>query len=279
MLRIHTIAIAATLAVGAVGALQGSAHAQRAPDMATLDRGDGISKIALDAGMSFVEYPYDLALRLELYGQYVTRSGIGIYGSLPLTASFGAPSDDEDPVPPDAIANDAASISNVELGGLYVITKSQMLSFVFRLGISTPTATDGRDERETRFAGVMPRSTDIVNITGNWYARLGFSPLIYADRLFLRFDLGFDIAFEETDPHVLRFNLGGGVDLGPVALSLELANSVSFFDGNEDFVDVLALTARFMGERFQPYVAIGAPLDSTRDAIQLFIAAGLQFVP
>ena len=279
MLRIIRIVIAATLVVGAVGALGGSAHAQRAPDMSTLDRGDGISKIAIDAGLSFVDYPYDLALRLELYGQYVTRSGFGIYGALPLSASFGAPSDDEDPVPPDAVPNDAVSLSNLEVGGLVVLTKSRMLSFVFHGGLSIPTATDGRDEYATRFAAVMPRSTDVVNISGDWYARLGFSPLIYADKLFLRFDLGLDIAFEDIDPHVLRFNLGGGVDLGPVALSLELANSVSFFDDNEDFLDVLALTVRFMGERLQPYIAVGAPLDDTRDDIQLFIAGGLQFVP
>ena len=64
-----------------------------------------------------------------------------------------------------------------------------------------------------------------------------------------------------------------------VALSLELANSVSFFDDNEDFLDVLSLTARFMGERLQPYIAVGAPLDDTRDDISLFIAGGIQFVP
>ncbi len=277
MLRISSIVIATLLAVGA---LEGSAFAQRAPDMATLDRGDGISKIALDAGLSFVEAPYDLALRLEIYGQYVVSdTGFGIYGSLPLTASFGAPTDDEDPVPPDAVPNDAVSLSNLELGGLYVLTKSPNLSFVFHLGASIPTATDGRDEGATRFAGVMPRSTDIVNTTGNWYARLGFSPLIYTSKLFFRFDLGFDIAFEATDPHVLRFNLGGGVDLGPAALSLELANSVSFFDGNEDFLDVLAFTVRFMGEKLQPYIAVGAPLDSSRDVIKLFVAGGIQFVP
>lgn len=268
-----------TLAFALLLALVADARAQRAPDMATLDRGDGISKIALDAGLSFVEAPYDLALRLEVYGQYVHRSGIGIYGALPLTASFGAPPDSEDPDPPDLVPNDAVSLSNLELGGLYVATKSRTLSFVFHLGMSVPTATDGRDEAATRFAGVMPRSTDLVNTTGDWYARVGFSPLIYADKLFLRFDLGFDVAFDDPDPHVLRFNLGGGVDLGAVALSLELANSVSFFADGEDFLDVLAVTVRFMGQRFQPYLAVGAPLDSSRDAIQAFVAGGLQIVP
>lgn len=260
-------------------ALAGTASAQRAPDMATLDRGDGISKVALDAGMSFVDFPYDLALRFEVYGQYVSRSGLGIYGALPLTMSFGAPSDDEDPVPPDAIPNDAISLSNLELGGLYTVTKSRMLSFVFRGGVSIPTATDGRDELATRAAGVMPRATDYVNISGDWYARIGFSPLIYADKLFLRFDLGLDVAFDDPDPHVLRFNLGGGVDLGAVALSLELVNNVFFNNDDEDFLDVLSLTVRFMGEKLQPYLAVGAPLDDTRDNIKLFIAGGIQFVP
>ncbi len=256
----------------------GDARAQRAPDMATLDRGDGISKLGVDVGLSFVEFPYDLALRLELYGQYVARSGLGIYGSLPLTSSFGAPSDDEDPVPPDAIPNDATALGNLEAGGLYVITQSKMLSYVFRLGLSLPTATDGRDESATLFSGVFPRFTDGVNTSGVWYARLGFSPLLYVDKLFLRFDLGFDIALEDT-AHVLRFNLGGGVDLGVVALSLELCNSVSFIDDSNELDDVLAFTVRFMGERFQPYLAIGAPIDELGDAVSFFIAGGLQFVP
>jgi hypothetical protein len=269
----------AILGLTIVLALVGTAQAQRAPDMSTLDRGDGISKVGVDVGMSFIDTPYSLALRLELYGQYVSRSGIGIYGSLPLTSSFGAPGDDEDPVPPDAIPNDATALANAEIGGLYVATKSRRLSFVFRGGVSLPTATDGRDEHATLFAGAFPRVADIVNTSGEWYVRLGFSPLIYADKLFLRFDLGFDIALDDAQPHVLRLNAGGGVDLGAVALSLELANDITFFDGNKDYLDTLALTLRFMGHRFQPYLAVGAPLDDSRNAVQLFLAGGIQFVP
>ncbi len=259
----------------------GSAFAQRAPDMATLDRGDGISKIAVDAGLTFDEFPYDAALRFELYGQYVAHSGFGLYGSLPLTMSFGAPSDDEDPVPPDLIANDAVSLSNLELGGLFVATKSRNLSFVFRLGASLPTASDGRDEGETRIAGVFPRLTDFVNTTGEWYVRLGFSPLFYANHVVLRADLGFDLGLEETVPNLLRFNLGVGYDFGPVALSVESVNSLVFLDGNDDFSNTLALTVRFMGKRLQPYIAIGAPLDDTNreDIATMFVAGGFQFVP
>lgn len=272
MQRAHYVVLFIVLATG-------TAHAQRAPDMATLDRGDGISKIALDGGLTFLDVPYDTALRLELYGHYVTRMGLGFYGSLPLSMSFGAPSDDEDPVPPDAIPNDAASLSNLEAGGLYVATKSPNLSFVFRLGASIPTSTDGRDEAATRFAGVYPRFTDLANTFDEWYLRFSFSPLIYVDRLFLRADLGLDLAFEDAIPHFLRFNLGAGVDLGPVALSLESVNSLAFWEGDDDFLNALAFTVRFMGERFQPYLAVGSPIDDSRDNVDLFLAGGIQFVP
>ncbi|NVB84942.1 MAG: hypothetical protein HOV81_41630 [Kofleriaceae bacterium] len=243
--------------------------------MATLDRGDGISKIAVDAGLTFLDDPYDLALRLELYGQYVTRSGFGIYGSLPLTMSFGAPEDN-----PDVIPNDATALGNLEAGGLYVLTKSRELSFVFHGGVSFPTAGDDRDEAATLRAGIWPRLTDLANTTGLWYLRFGFSPLFYASKFFLRGDLGFDIALEEAGAHFLRFNIGAGVDLGAVALSLELVNSLAFIEHEDnEFFDDLALTVRFMGKTFQPYLAVGTPLDDSRDNVDLFIAGGLQFVP
>jgi hypothetical protein len=258
----------------------GTANAQRAPDMATLDRGDGISKIALDAGLTFSPDPYDLALRLELYGQYVTRSGFGIYGSLPLTMSFGAPGDDVDPNPPDNIANDAAALGNLEAGGLYVLTKSRELSFVFHGGVSFPTAGEGRDEFATLRAGIFPRLTDFANMTGEWYLRFGFSPLFYASKFFLRGDLGFDVALEDGGTHLLRFNIGGGVDLGAVALSLELVNSLAFIeDTDNDVINTLAFTVRFMGKKFQPYLALGTPLDDNGADVDLFVAGGLQFVP
>ena len=50
------------------------AHAQRAPDMATLDRGDGITKLGFDLGWSFLnDPPYDSALRFfpNLTNHYV----------------------------------------------------------------------------------------------------------------------------------------------------------------------------------------------------------------
>ena len=253
------------------------ASAQRAPDMATLDRGDGISKIGIDGAFSSIDTPfYDAALRFEIYGQYVTHSGLGFYGALPLAHSFG---DAPEPLPQPTTA-----IGNLELGGLYTITKSPKFSWIFRLGLAVPTASDDGDGATTNFFATFPRLTDAaLTVPNAWYVRLGFSPLIHVDNLFFRFDLGFDIGSDDDNlaDEFVRLNLGGGIDLGKVALSLELVNlyDLDDFDDDNDWVHTLALTLRFMLEKYQPFISIGAPVDDSRDAIPFFFAAGFQFAP
>jgi hypothetical protein len=252
-----------------------NASAQRAPDMATLDRGDGISKLALDFGFSSLDTGfYDSALRIELNGQYVLHSGIGFYGAIPLARSFG---DAPEPNPqPDF------GIGNLELGGLLVLASSPKTSWVFRLGLALPTASDDRDGSATNFFATWPRLTDLaLTVPNAYYLRFGVSPLVHVNNVFLRLDLGFDIGSDDNDAadELLRLNLGGGIDLGVVALSLELVNLYSFdgFGPDDDFTHTLAFTARFMGEQLQPFVSLGAPLDDNRDAINFFIAVGIQF--
>lgn len=115
------------------------AEAQRAPDMATLDRGDGISKIGLDLAYTALDTHYSGALRFELYGQYVTRSGLGLYGALPFAHSFG---DAPEPFPqPDTV------LGNLDLGLLYVVESSRTLSWVFRGGVALPTASGAATAR------------------------------------------------------------------------------------------------------------------------------------
>lgn len=282
MMRI--LGVVALLLASILG--EGSAHAQRAPDMATLDRGDGISKIGIDLGFTFLEFPpYESAFRAEVYGQYITRSGFGIYGMLPLASSFGAADETEDPEPPDLLPNDATALGNVEVGALFVSTVSPRLSFVFRGGLALPTATSGRDAAATLLYGNFPRLTDLALASDAWYLRLGVSPLIYADKLFFRADVGFDIGFDDDDGdanELFRFNVGAGVDLGAVALGLELVNLATLddFGGDEDFIHTLSLTVRFMGESLQPFLTVGAPVDdSLRNAVNLFIAGGISIVP
>jgi hypothetical protein len=253
------------------------ALAQRAPDMATLDRGDGISKLGVDVGFtSLRDPPYDAALRLELYGQFLTRSGFGLYGAFPVTRSFGG---EGEPQPPDGPeAYNRTSLSDLDAGMLYVI-ESGILSWVFRAGIALPTSTDGRDPFLTRYYGSAPRMTDLALAAGDWHVRLSISPLIHVDRLFVRADIGFDIDAGSDDYHYLRLNLGAGVDLGPLALSLELANTGTFgdLDREEDFFHTVAFTLRFMGKQLQPFLSVGSPIDDyRRDDVAFFLAGGLQ---
>lgn len=251
-----------------------AAHAQRAPDMATLDRGDGITKFGVDAAFSSIDTPfYDAALRFELYGQYVLHSGLGFYGALPLAHSFG---DADEPLPQPATA-----LGNLDLGLLYTITRSPQFSIVFRGGVALPTASDDGDGATTNFFATWPRLTDIaLAAPDSWYVRLGVSPLFHVNKVFLRFDLGFDIGTDDNDAadEFLRLNMGAGVDLGVVALSLELVNlySLDDFDDDDDWVHTLAFTVRFMGEQLQPFLSLGAPIDDSRDAIPFFFAGGIQ---
>lgn len=268
MLRPSIVALATLLW------LTSHAFAQRAPDMATLDRGDGITKLGFDLGFSSLEDPpYDAALRFEIYGQYLTDSGLGFYGALPIARSFGG---EGMPQPPEAFNRTA--LYDLDAGLLYVISGEQ-LSWVFRGGLLMPTANGGYDETLTRYAAVGPRLTDIAGAADDWHLRLSISPLIHVDKLFLRADVGFDLDLGDDDYHYLRLNVGGGVDLGTVALSLELVNTATFGDftrNEEDFFHALAVTVRFMGEQFQPFLSVGTPIDDyRRDVIKLFVSGGL----
>jgi hypothetical protein len=265
-----------SIIVSIVLMLAGVAHAQRAPDLATLDRGDGISKFGLDLSIVSIDTPYyDAALRFEPHGQYVTQSGFGIYGAFPITKSFG---DSDNPMDPEP----ALAIGNLELGGLFVITNSPRVSWVFRLGVAIPTASDDRDGAATNSVALWPRLTDAaLAIPDAWYVRAAFSPLFHVDRLFLQFDLGLDIGTGDNnnDSEFLRLNLGGGIDLGVVALSLELANLYAFNNDNDNWVHTLAFTLRFMGEKWQPFLSLGAPIDDSRDSIKFFLTGGITFAP
>ncbi|MDQ3366797.1 MAG: hypothetical protein M3680_15335 [Myxococcota bacterium] len=251
------------------------AHAQRAPDMATLDRGDGISKFGIDLGLTALDSPfYSATLRLDLHGQYVTDSGFGFYGSVPIARSFGG---SDDPTLP----QNATAIGNLELGLLFVVTSSPTVSWVFRGGLALPTADDDGDGAVTNFFATWPRLTDFaLTAPSSLYGRFSISPLIHLNRAFLRFDLGLDAGSTDSGipDQLLRINAGAGYDFGAVALSLELANIASLDDFGEDeaFLHTLAVTVRFMGEQLQPFLSFGVPVDdSARDQVSFFVSAGL----
>lgn len=260
---------------GAVAFAPAPARAQRAPDLATLDRGDGISKLGVDLGFDIVDGPYDAALRIEPYGQYITRIGLGIYGAFPIARSFGGAGGTQ--------PEDTFAIGDLDAGLLYVWEPNPTLSWVFRGGIGLPIASDGADAVLTNFVASYPRYTDLALLAPNSFVvRIAVSPLIHADRLYARFDLGVDAGIDDNDNghELIRFNLGGGIDLGAIALGLELVNMYDFDNDAEHFTHTVAGTIRIMGKSLQPLIAVGTPLDSSgRDLVPFFASVGIQYVP
>jgi hypothetical protein len=278
--RLGTGLCSLALSLAGLAAAAAPASAQRMPDMATLDRGDGISRFGLDFGAAVVDDAAgdeNATLRFDFFGQFVSRLGWGVYGSLPIARSMTDGEDD-------------SAIGNVDLGALYVI-ESPVLSLVFRGGIALPTADDDLDGFFTNYFASWTRLTDIAQAIPNvTYARFGFSPLFHSNRLFLRADVGVDVAVSKEDevsglePDTLfRLNIGGGLDLGTVAVMAELVNLATTEDFDEisaeeeDFVHTFAVSARYMGPMFQPYFAVGMPVDTFGlDTVDFFIGAGLQ---
>jgi len=266
-----------------LAALAAPAAAQREPDFATLDRGDGISHVGLDlAWIKLDPAPYDSVVHLELHGQYVLQSGLGFYAALPLNKSFGDGPDEGE-------SDGETAVADLDFGGLYVISGPE-LSWVFRLGLVAPIAGDEIGEFRTNVRGANYRLTDAALVDPvDWYARVAVSPMFHAHSLFLRIDLGVDIPFAEDDADAYtadpigRLNLAGGVDFGTAALMLELPTIIYLDDDDEDpdedvFTNV-AVTARFMGEVLQPFISVGSPIDKAlRDQVDIFIALGIQGV-
>jgi len=268
-----------------LAAFAAPAAAQREPDFATLDRGDGISHLGLDlAWIKLDPPPYDSVLHLELHGQYVLQSGLGFYAALPINRSFGDGPDEEE-------SDGEAAVADLDVGGLYVISGPE-LSWVFRLGLVAPIGGDDLGEFATNIRGANFRLTDVALAYPNdWWLRVAFSPLFHAHSVFLRIDLGVDVPFAENDEDIYRtdpigrLNLAGGVDLGSAALMLELTNIAEFDDDDgdppedEDVFTNVAVTARFMGEVLQPFISVGTPIDkAVRDQVDVFIAGGIQGV-
>jgi hypothetical protein len=266
--------------------LAGPAAAQRSPDFATLDRGDGLGHIGLDlAWIKLDPPPYDSVFHLDLHGQYVLQSGLGFYAALPFNKSFGDGPDEGE-------LDGEAALADLDLGGLYVISGPD-LSWVFRLGLVIPTAGEDLAEFSTNIRGANFRLTDLALVDPNdWWLRLSFSPLFHANRLFLRIDLGVDIPVAEDDEDLYRsdpigrLNVGAGIDLDVAAIMVEMVNIVDIDDddndpddGDEDVFTNVAATVRFMGEVLQPYISVGTPIDKAiRDQVDLFIAGGIQGV-
>ena len=242
----------------------------------TLDRGDGESRGGVEASWAQLDPPFGESInvfRFDGHGHYVTAGGLGGYAAMSI--AYGS--------------NDAGSgtgIADAELGMLYVRRMNPTTELVFRGGVTLPTG-NGDDDLEdfiVNAIGTTARITDTIQIIPEGTSlRLAVSPIIRSGQVFARFDGGLDINIDnagsgEPDP-VLRLNAGVGMDLGTVALTAELANSVST-DGDLDdqWANALAIGVRGRVGGVQPYGGLVVPIGDEYDGVDFVVTVGIDAV-
>jgi|GEM_PF-3129406 len=219
------------LGAATVGTLLGSPAVSHAypyyrydagPSTLTLDRMDASQRAGLQVGLDkWRDYYGDsaLAMRFELYGQYVLPSrGFGLYGGVALAHLF-----------PNAPVPSGTGVSNLDVGAFFMPDHTSDL--IFRIGMILPTASDSVTGFDANSAVAYERLTDyLLQFPHVTALRLSVSTVQQSGLAFFRGDLGFDLMFDRGDaPYrgtnsYLRLNLAAGVRLPVLDLGVELVN-------------------------------------------------------
>jgi len=232
---IGAASVAAVLGSAATSRAYPYYHYDAGPSTLTLDRMDSSERAGIQVGFDkWHDYEYGdsaLAMRFELYGQYVLpRHNFGLYGGLALAHLFP-----NDPVP------SGTGFSNLDVGAFFMPDHTSDL--IFRVGMILPTASDSVGGFAANSAVAFERLTDFLlqypHVTA---LRLAVSTVQQSGLAFFRGDLGFDLVLDRgrspytgTDAFV-RLNLAAGVRLPVLDLAVELVN-FGALDGNGTFDD------------------------------------------
>ena len=238
------------------------------PGFLTLDRMDFESRAGGEFSYISVDANDVTSLRFDLHGHYVVPSGFGGYAALPISyLEIGN--------------NSETAIGNIELGGIFVPhMASPNFSLVLHGGVTLPTAGDSADSIVTNAVAIVARITDVALIIPEGFTlRLGASPLFRSGMFFGRIDGGLDLNLsaqgDNADP-LVRFNLGGGLDLGTVSLTGEFAILISTEDNlNDNTATTLGVGVRGHAGKVQPYGGIVVPLDDEYENIDFVVTLGL----
>jgi len=221
------------------------------PAFALMDNtGDG-SKINLDVTANIPTNGTDngVPFRSSLLGQYVAASGFGGYAGISASAlAFDHGSENH------------VGIGDFELGGLYQHALSSDFAIGVRAGLTFPTAS----QNLALHAGntLIARPADLATAASNAaWLRLGVSPTYHRGPVFLRTDLGVDVAFIDDardTPTLGHINFGAGIEHKGFAATAELQ---TIFTTKGESFQVAGLSARYQGKWLSPYVAVSSPLD------------------
>jgi hypothetical protein len=252
-------------------------------DFATLDRASGQTGAGADLSIVTGDFGDDVSgavSRLDLHGEYVHASGFGAYGSFAVSKAF---LDSSDPFA--EMANDATAMSNLELGGQYRRALSSELDLVAHVGLALPTAqNDDLGAIITSSLSMPRRLNDLVTAVPDLTTlRIGVSPTWHEGALFLRADVGADIALDEAegmdmDP-LMHANLAAGMRRGKFSGAVELVTIATTGDvgeGEDRYVHTAGLSLAYDLGRVSPSLTVVAPIDDAVGGGDVFaIGAGV----
>jgi hypothetical protein len=204
----------------------------------TLDRQDGGSRAGAEIshtfGLSHAE------LRFDAHALYVDPdSGIGGYVTAP--GGYGS-----------TTSQGRDYFGNVEAGAMVVAADNEERRFTFHAGVAMPTHWSARDNVGVALTSFSARLTDLpLDQLSATTLRAGLSWQGRDGSTFAQLDIAVDDPLTGPGLHpALRINGGGGVDLGPAALTIETVNILSTHT-----IDGGAVGVRINAGPVQPYAA------------------------
>jgi hypothetical protein len=253
-----------------------TAHAEESVhDYATLDRANGTTGAGVDMSFILGKADFPTVQRLDLHGEYMHDSGLGLYGAVAVSR-----------VSIDAMDfGSQTALSNGEIGAQ---ARRRVGEFTLgaRAGLVLPTATGGDEGAlvnllagQRRYADIMTALPDVTA------ARLGVSASWHRGMVFARADIGADIALSqpkgsEIDP-IMHANLAVGAVSGRFSGALELvtaATTGTLDENDERFKHSAALSLRYAPAGIGglvPSLNIVTPLDDRERGELISIGAGL----
>jgi len=255
--------------------------AVHSPGFVMIDRFDAASRVGADITYLFLDGGNDgtTILRFNLAGRYVDpKKHLGGYVQVPFVHGSG-----------NGASNNA--LGDLEVGFLAMPNLGSNLGMVLRAGITAPTADNAPGDAVFNVVTSVVRLSDLYQaLPRGITARLGVSPVYRSGNVFARVDVGLDLnlyekidgADSDTADALIRIDAAVGVDLGSLALGLELANAYlnnSNLDGiGNKMINVAAVSARARLAAVHPYGGLIIPLDD--DSTQIINAAvtvGVEF--
>jgi hypothetical protein len=244
-------------------------EASRVHDFHTVDRFTPQSTFGFNLGYEMWDDADFTILGFDVGGHFVSEAGAGGYVVLPL--AYVAT---DDVVVGGIVITEGESevvLGNIEVGGLYAKKLDRRTDLVVRAGLALPTGPEAALDAAGLLSplAAVPRHGDLPqHWNKSMWLRLGASPMGHFGPVFWRVDAGLDLMLADDDgatsdiSPVFRLNVAGGVDIGDLDVTAELATNITDpeNDNADETASTFALGGRFTGGSVQPGLALIFPV-------------------